>query len=177
MAHTSRFSKRFAAAALAGALTIGFGLACAGCSRGKATDWRSEEAQQNTAIQKLEASYPTNTRMQEILEDQKNYTIDAERVDFLISNKIALDISSAGLPQGAAIRLFEHRWQINPFLTAGQQGWALNCAIVYAQGQAKDGMPFGMGESFSVVGGSFSPIGQIPAEQQRTIEYPVKLRP
>ena len=149
---------RFRGAAVASALLLG--LASAGC--GTQRDYIRDQRDQDDAVQQLEQRYPGSARLRVILEDQKKYSAEADRAKFLVVHGIDLELSADNLPDGAIIRLFKNRWQINPFLDTGAQSWALNLAVQYAQGQEKDGLPYGVGESFAVSGRVLSPIGRIP---------------
>jgi hypothetical protein len=113
-------------------------------------------------VQQLEQRYPASSRLRAILEEQKKYSVEADRVKFLAARGIELELSADSLPDSAVIRLFKNRWQINPFLPAGTQSWALNLTIEYAQEQDKDGLPYGIGESFAVGNRVLSPVGNIP---------------
>jgi hypothetical protein len=149
---------RFNTAAVASALLVG--LASAGC--GTQRDYIHDQREQAAIVQQLEERYPASSRLRAILEEQKEYSGDADRVKFLVARGIDLELSADGLPDAAVIRLFKNRWQINPFLTAGTQSWALNLAIAYAQGQDKERLPYGIGESFAVGNRVLSPVGSIP---------------
>ena len=153
---------RFSSAAFASALLAG--LASVGCSQ---HDYVSDQRDQRAVVQQLEQHYPKSSRLRTILEEQTKYSAGADRVKFLAAHSIALDLSADGLPDGTAIRLFKTRWQINPFLAEEMQGWAVNLAIIYAQGQAKDRLAYGVGESFSVVSGALSPVGTTPLSAPR----------
>jgi hypothetical protein len=159
MSRTSRFSKRFAAATLTGALAVGFGLTCAGCN-GNGPD---PQQVRDDAVQQLEQRYPGSPRIRAILEDQKNDSNDPSEEKFLLEQGIRLELSADGLPDGAIIRLFKDRWQINPFAPGYVQAWAVHLAIEYAEGQAKDGLPYGVGESFAV-NRMLLPVGQATAK-------------
>jgi hypothetical protein len=154
MSIRSRLRNRFISAALAGSAAIGLAFACSGCDSGK-----DDRQEQRDAIQLLEQRYSDSPRIRAILEEQKSYSAEADGMKFLIDNGIRLDLSADGLPDGAVIRLFKDRWQINPLLPESTQAWAIYQAANYARGQAKDGLPYGVGESFAIVTGALSPVG------------------
>jgi hypothetical protein len=115
-------------------------------------------------IQQLEQHYVSTPRLKEIVHEQSNmYPMDRDGLTFFVSHNIQLVLSAEGLPNGAAIRLFKDHWQINPYMTLSDQAWTVDLAMAYANGQAKDSSPFGLGESFALGRGTLTPIGSAPA--------------
>jgi hypothetical protein len=142
-------------------LTLAFTLVAGGC--GGSADSNTTQ-KQRSSVDVLEQSYHNSPRLHRIVEDEQFFKDDAGRflLDVLVSNHIDLEISSDGLPEGAAIRLFKNRWQINPFLSEGEQDRAVDLALTYVHDQIRDGLPYGVGESFTLSGPSLSSIGPIP---------------
>jgi|SRR5579859_472086 len=170
MSIRSRLRNSFIGAALAGSAVIGLALACGGCdNRGK-----DDRQEQRDAIQLLEQRYPDSPRIRAILEQQEVFSSNPKSMKFLIDNGIRLDLSPDGLPDGAVIQLFKDHWQINAMLPAHTQAWAVHQAADYSQGQLRDGLPFGAGESFAIVSGALSPVGT-PREVVRPV--PAQMRP
>jgi len=152
---------RFNSAVLASALLVGFG--SAGCGVRSESEYIQDQRQQDAIIQQLEQRYPESSRLRTILEEQKKYYgTDAKLLELLADRGIDLDLSADGLPNGAVIRLFKNHWQINPFLTADMQAWAVHLALEYAVEQTRDGLPYGVGESFTVGNRVLLPVGNPP---------------
>jgi|SRR6266850_2526837 len=170
MSIISRLRNPFIAAALAGSAVIGIALACGGCENGG----KDDRQEQRDAIQLLEQRYPDSPRIRAILEEQKSYSAERGGMKFLIDNGIRLDLSTDGLPDGAVIRLFKDRWQINPSVPEYTQAWAVKLTLDYAEGQARDGLPYGIGESFAV-NRALLPVG--PAAGEKSKPAPQALRP
>ena len=163
MSVTPKLRKRFNRAAIAG--TLLFGLICAGCG---APNLRTDQRQERDAIiQQLEQAYPNSPRIRAILEDQKTYTASTTGEEFLRAQGIRLQLSADGLPDGAVIRLFKDHWQINPFVSEDTQALAVYWALEYVQGQARDGLPYGDGESFAIISRLLAPVGNVPTSMPR----------
>ena len=157
MSAESRLRNYFAGTALAGALL--FGLASTGCNN---SNYEDRQHEQDAAIQQLEQRNARSPRLRTIIEAQRKYETGASVLQFLVTNEIRLELSADNLPDGAVIRLFKDRWQINPFVPSYTQSWAVYKATDYAEAQAREGLPWGVGESFSIPGGTLSPVGNIP---------------
>src|SRR5258708_6330569 len=162
MSMKHRLRNRFIGAALAGSAVLGLAFACGGCD----DNVKDDRQEQQDAIQILEQRYPDSPRIRAILEEQKSYSAKPGGMKFLIDNGIRMDLSADGLPDGAVIRLFKDRWQINPSVPEYTQAWAVKLTLDYAEGQARDGLPYGIGESFAV-NRALLPVGHAAGEKSK----------
>lgn len=151
MSPTSGLRPHFSRAALAGILFNGTLFAALWCLGRVPDKYDGDIQKQNANIRELQQDYSDRPRLQHILGLQRKYEGgDRLSAGFLLENHIRLALSANGLPDGAAIGLFNSCWQINPLLDPDTQAVAVNLAIQYARAQGKDGLPYGVGESFSV---------------------------
>jgi hypothetical protein len=131
-----------------------------------------------TEINILNVRYKNSPRLQHLIARQaglcfSNGYFGTEMCDsaqepyaFLTKTKLEL---SADLPDTAVVQVFKDRIILNSLVSEHVQDIALKNTILYVEAQIRDGMDYGVGESFTIGQGELVPVGKNHREFERVL--------